>query len=80
MRTAKGRYQGTGMKYLNVPMPPNNTTPMACARIAIMPKVEQRRPWSATTMTDPYMLRVSARIAILASTTRIRDLKREEQS
>jgi hypothetical protein len=43
-----------------------------------MPRAALRRPWSALTMTDPYMLRESARIATWAFITKIRDLKRGE--
>jgi hypothetical protein len=57
------KYIATGMKFPNAHMPLHNITPTVCAKIAIMPRAALRRPWSALTMTDPYMLRESARIA-----------------
>ncbi len=49
---------------LNAPMLLSSTTLTACAKIATMPKGAQRKLVSAHIMTDPFMLRASARIAI----------------
>ena len=58
---------------LNVHTQKSNTTPMVCAKIAIIAKGEQNSLQSAIIQPALYMLRVYARIVTLVSIIRERE-------